>query len=233
MPRYGTLDLDYVGGWAHREDDSRPMWALNLMRYRAVADYQDGRTSSISGWDADELYKPDEPLRQVGAEIALIAPVVHQVEGDATSWDRVAIARYPSRKAMLAMHQLETFQELHVHKDAAMAFTIVAATFPRYDGASAAVPSTGRLLLQLVADAQAPDVGAELGALPIGSFDVEGVVIGDERRWAEARWHLLDADAAAELVARPTTASSTSYVLLLDPELDRIAELVREERSAR
>lgn len=232
LPRYGTLDLDYVGGWSHREDDDRPMWALNLMQYRPVADYVDGRPSSISGWEADELYQPDEPLSQVGAEIALIAPVVHHLAGDATRWDRVAIARYPSRRAMLEMHQLGAFQELHVHKDAAMAFTIVTATFPRYDAVPAASPAGGRLLLQLVADVQEPDLGAELGALPIGSFAVEGVVIGDERRWAEARWHVAGADVAAELAARPTTASSTSYVLLLEPELDRIAELLDEESRA-
>jgi hypothetical protein len=233
-PRYGTLDLDYVSGWLHREDDARPMWALNLMKYRELAAYEDGRASSISGWEADDLYKPDEPLRQVGADIALIAPVLHHVEGDGTRWDRVAIARYPSRKAMLEMHQLPEFQELHVHKDAAMAFTIVTATFPRYDTAATVVQATGKLLLQLVADPATPELGAELaGAAAIGRFDVEGVVIGDDRRWAEARWHLVDDRTAAELAARPTRTSATSYALLLEPELDRIVELVDEERRAR
>lgn len=233
MPRYGSLDLEYIGGWSDRADE-RPMWALNLMHYRPVADYQDGRPGTISGWAADDLYKPDAPLQRVGAQIALIAPVVHQLAGDATRWDRVAIARYPSRRAMLEMHQLEEFQELHVHKDAAMAFTIVTATFPRYDAVPPAAEEPGRrLLLQLVAESGAPDLGAELGATPLGRFDVEGVVIGDARRWAEARWHLVDAGTAAELAARPTESSTTSYALLLEPDLDRMAELLLAERAPR
>jgi hypothetical protein len=45
-------------------------------------------------------------------------------------FDRVAIVRYPTRASFFAMQQREDFQELHVHKEAGMEFTILIAAEP-------------------------------------------------------------------------------------------------------
>ena len=57
------------------------MWALNLMKYREQAEYADGRESSISGMEADDVYAPHEHLRKVGSRSSMMAPVVHQLVG--------------------------------------------------------------------------------------------------------------------------------------------------------
>ena len=65
MPRYGKPNVAYVSTWFSDPID-KPMWALNLMKYRPIADYQDGRDLHISGADADMLYNPTGPLAEVG-----------------------------------------------------------------------------------------------------------------------------------------------------------------------
>ncbi|WP_419849099.1 hypothetical protein [Candidatus Poriferisocius sp.] len=58
MPRYGVLNDAYLGSWLQRDEPGGPMWALNLMKYRPVADYRDGRETSLSGIEADDVYSP-------------------------------------------------------------------------------------------------------------------------------------------------------------------------------
>ena len=45
-------------------------------------------------------------------------------------WDRVGIVKYPSRRAFIEMQSRKDFQELHHHKEAGMAETIVAGCLP-------------------------------------------------------------------------------------------------------
>ena len=115
MPSYGTLNDSYIATWFEREDPGGPLWALNLMNYREVAEYADGRETSLSGIEADNAYAPIEELKAVGARIILLAPVVHQLVGDDTTWDRVAIAQYPYRLAMVELDMRKDFKETHKH----------------------------------------------------------------------------------------------------------------------
>ena len=138
------------------------MWALNLMQYRERADYADGRESDLTGAEADEVYMPHEHLAAVGSRIILLAPVVHHLRGDDRRWDRIAIAQYRDRMAMIEMNSSEAFQVDEQHKDAAMQFTIVMATFP-VDGdpvppQKSAADSDELMLLQVVGDTDAPDL---------------------------------------------------------------------------
>ena len=235
LPQYGTVNLDYMMSWLSLTDDG-PMWALNLMKYHPIARYADGRETTITGSEADEIYKPDEPLARLGARILFISEVTAHIIGDDLVWDRVAIAQYPVRSALLTMQSDPQFQELHVHKEAAMDFTIVTATFPLADVAPPANPlsavDTGQLvLLDLVADASVPELGAEVGATPIGRFSSEDVVIGDDRKWAEARWDLISRDAAAELAGRDKVHATDRYALILDPRLDLISQSLIEDAA--
>jgi len=43
----------------------------------------------------------NENLAAVGSRIILMAPVVHQLRGDERRWDRVAIAQYRTRVALM------------------------------------------------------------------------------------------------------------------------------------
>lgn len=223
-PRYGTINVEYVATWGQVPDDE-PMWALNLMHYRDRADYRDGRDDDISGQEADDRYAPIGPLATVGARLVLVAPVVEQLDGGDVRWDRIAIVRYPNRHAMLEMEALPEFQAAHVHKDAGMAATIVAATYPRMGTIGATRSPESLLLLQISAAADAPDV-ATAGCRRLADFDVDGVIIGDGRRWAVARWDTLPAsevDAVRRSVAEQP-ATTDRYVIVMQPFIDEFAD---------
>jgi hypothetical protein len=125
-PRYGTVDREYGMKLATAPpDEDGPVWMVNLMKYREVADYSDGRDSAISGREADDLYTPRESLAAIGAEIVFAGEVDQQLLGDAPIWDRVGVVKYPTRRSFIEMQSRPDFQRQHVHKDAGMAETIV------------------------------------------------------------------------------------------------------------
>lgn len=129
--RYGQVDEDYarVLGTTPPDDDG-PVWMVNLMRYRDRADYTDGRDTELTGQQADDLYAPFDSLAAVGAEIVFFGEVETQLLGDQPAWDRVAVVKYPTRRAFVDMQFRDEFVEHHVHKDAGMAATVIAGTHP-------------------------------------------------------------------------------------------------------
>ena len=228
-PRYGTPNVAYFSSWFQRDEPGGPMWALNLMKYKPRAEYIDGRETALTGREADDAYAPHGPLAAVGSKVLMAADVIHQLVGDGTAWDRIAIAQYRTRMAMVEMNQRADFQDLHAHKDAGMQSTIVMGTFP-IEGDPVPDPSLsgtahGRLLLlQVVADANAPDFADGIEAIRIGRFSIEGVMVGDERTWAEARYDLISQDTADALVAGTAITDDRSrYVIIAKPAIDAIA----------
>ena len=125
-PRYGLVDREYgIRLAATSPSDDGPVWMVNLMKYREVADYVDGRKTAISGQEADDLYSPIDSLTAVGAEIVFLGDVDQQLLGDNTVWDRIAVVKYPTRRSFIEMQSRPEFQESHKHKDAGMDKTIV------------------------------------------------------------------------------------------------------------
>ncbi len=124
--RYGQIDPEYFETLAGTPaEDDGPVWMINLMKYRDLADYQDGRETTITGREADDIYAPFGPLAAVGAEIVFVADVETQLLGDAPVWDRVAVVKYPTRRSFIDMQSDPSFLDLHVHKEAGMEQTIV------------------------------------------------------------------------------------------------------------
>lgn len=226
MPTYGTLNETYIASWFERADPGGPMWALNLMHYKAVAEYTDGRDSSLTGIEADDAYAPIDQLKAVGARIILLAPVLHQLVGDDTTWDRIAIAQYPYRTAIVEMDMRKDFQETHAHKEAGMESTIVMATFPAETDTPPQVSAAGSddlLLLQVVADHAESDFADEVESTRIGRFEVEDRIVGDDRTFAEARYDLVSREVADELADRPMIRDDANYVVVADPSIDDVA----------
>jgi hypothetical protein len=129
--RYGTPNTEYAMSMAMMSpQDDGPVWMVNLMKYREVADYADGRESTISGRDADDAYSPLDSLAAVGAAPVFFGDVDQQLLGDETTWDRIGVVKYPTRKAFIDMQSLPSFQKSHHHKDAGMESTIVMGSQP-------------------------------------------------------------------------------------------------------
>ena len=130
-PRYGQFDRDYGMELATTPPGrDGPVWMVNLMKYREIADYADGRESAVSGREADDIYVPVDVLADIGAEIVFAADVDQQLLGDAPQWDRVAVVKYPTRRSFIDMQSRPDFQAKHVHKDAGMELTIVSGCVP-------------------------------------------------------------------------------------------------------
>jgi len=233
--RYGTPNISYIQSWTPATEHG-PMWALNLIKYRPKADYRDGRPSNITGAQADELYNPLGPLAAIGARIVVVGDVTAELVGDATTWDRIAIAQYPTRPAFLALQSAPGFTELHAHKEAGVDHTIVNASFPEpgpppAEAVASAVDSGNLLLLEVVADATTPRFAGRVDTTPIGRFKIENVLIGDHRSWAEARWDMITPAVAAKLAAAGTTKAGDRYVVIIKPIRDILAQSLRENAA--
>ncbi len=142
-PRYGQVDRDYGRRLATTPaDEDGPIWMVNLMKYREVAQYADGRESAISGLEADDEYTPLDSLAAVGAAPVFFGDVDQQLLGDTPIWDRIGVVRYPTRRAFIDMQSRPEFQRSHEHKDAGMEQTIVMGCRPMpYPEATAGTPT--------------------------------------------------------------------------------------------
>ena len=217
-PRYGTPNWEMLRRWFElpAEQDGQ-FWALNLMKYRDVADYSDGRETTISGQEADDIYAPIEILESLGAVPAYGASVTAQHAGD-PAWDRVAIVRYPSRAEFFEMQRRPDFIERHIHKDAGMEFTIVMSCDAHELPAQPGTAEHGSLVLSVSrfpSGAAASERSIE-GVTPVAHFDVEGPIIGDERRWHEARFDRVTDAALSDYIA--AAEAEEQVVVVLDDE---------------
>ena len=216
---YGRLDADMVARWAAlAPEDDGPVWMVNLMSYRERAAYADGRETDLTGREADDRYAPLEVLADIGAEIVLVAEVEDQLLGPEPRWDRVAVVRYPSRRAFAEMATRADYRERHVHKEAGMEATIITCAVPIGSPADAMDPDAfvdwGEVphpptdedgpveVLHLIRfhPGRADDEmvryqdDAALVAVPhgvriAGWFSIEGTVIGDGRGWDQVRFN--------------------------------------------
>ena len=100
--RYGSVDPEYAERLASTPpDQDGPVWMVNLMRYRERAEYADGRSTDLTGQQADDLYAPFDSLAAVGAEIVFFGEVETQLLGDGPAWDRIAVVKYPTGRAFV------------------------------------------------------------------------------------------------------------------------------------
>jgi hypothetical protein len=219
---YGTINVELVGAWLHmKPEDDGCFWALNLMKYVEVANYDDGR-EGISGKAADDTYAPIGPLAAVGAAVAYMGDVTHQPIGT-PMWDRVAIVRYPTRASFFEMQERKDFKEAHVHKKAGMDFTIILSCLPNTHDASARTEGDLVLLIDKGTD---DAFAAVLGVTQVALFDVEGVIIGDERRYDRARFvRVNDDETLASLISAAENAED-AQILVLRSFIDNLVDTV-------
>jgi uncharacterized protein (DUF1330 family) len=104
--------------------DDEPILMVNLLKFKDKAQYDDGRATNLTGREAYEIYVTEtrEHLANVGAELILGGEVSRLFVGEVQElWDAFGVARYPSRKAMIAMARNPAYIESEKHRAAGLA----------------------------------------------------------------------------------------------------------------
>jgi uncharacterized protein (DUF1330 family) len=106
------------------EGHDRPIYMVNLLKFKEKAEYEDGRETDLSGQAAYAIYGMEvvAHLAKVGGKPVIGGQVTGLRLGVVEElWDTVAIAMYPNRKAMLTMITSPEYQKSAVHRAAGLA----------------------------------------------------------------------------------------------------------------
>lgn len=101
-----------------------PIYMLNLLKFKAKAEYEDSRQTDLTGAEAYAIYGKEvaRHLQKVGGAPMFSASVERLMLGEVEElWDSAAIAMYPSRQAMLEMISSKDYQASAVHRTAGLA----------------------------------------------------------------------------------------------------------------
>ncbi|WP_395690612.1 hypothetical protein [Nocardioides sp.] len=215
-PPFGTVDHEYAVRLATTPpDEDGPVWMINLMKYRERAEYLDGRETTLSGREADDAYAPVDVLAEIGAEVVFFGDVEVQLLGDAPTWDRIGVVKYPTRRSFIEMQRRPDFLELYPHKEAGMEQTFVIGGQPFApppipvdlpDWSEVPHPPTAEdgdvMVIHVLRFNEggaetdmveyqnaAGAIAIPYGARPAAWFEVEGTIIGDGRGWDQVRFN--------------------------------------------
>ncbi|MDX2169514.1 MAG: DUF1330 domain-containing protein [Deltaproteobacteria bacterium] len=100
-----------------------PIVMVNLLKFRARAQYKDGRDAHLSGRDAYLRYSVlvAELLKQHGGRVVYAGDVTGLAIGQVASmWDEIALAEYPNRAALLAMSTSAEWIAASEHRSAGL-----------------------------------------------------------------------------------------------------------------
>ena len=96
---------DQIKGFSEQVGD-KPIYMVNLLKFKEKASYPDKRETNLTGEEAYAIYAEEVAghLAKVGGKPVFGGEVERLMLGEVEDlWDKVAIAMYPSRKAMLQM----------------------------------------------------------------------------------------------------------------------------------
>ena len=116
-----------------QQGEDQPICMVNLLKFKEKAEYADGRVTDRTGREAYEIYGVEvvAHLAKVGAEIVFSSVVTGLVLGKVEDlWDSIAIAKYPSRKAMLTMMMDPDYRKSEEHRSAGLAGQLNIETVP-------------------------------------------------------------------------------------------------------
>lgn len=102
---------------------NKPIYMVNLLKFKDKAEYKDGRSTDLSGRDAYMIYgrAVTQLLPKFGGKGVFAADVTFLTLGQVEElWDEVAIAMYPNRRAMVDMSMSKEWREISVHRDAGL-----------------------------------------------------------------------------------------------------------------
>ena len=129
----------FEGNWTEQLElsNNQPIWMLNFLEYTEeanfAADVEYASTEPISGAKAYAEYgdRMATSLASVGGRIVWRSTAPKQLSGiDDGRWHEIAIATYPSTKALLTMYARPAYRAAHVYRNAGLARTRLVATQP-------------------------------------------------------------------------------------------------------
>jgi uncharacterized protein (DUF1330 family) len=106
-----------------RDPSTQPIVMLNLLKFRAAAEYEDGRKTDLTGAQAYGLYA--DRMRSIvergGGRFLFVGEIkglaIGAVEG---LWDIVALVEYPSSSAFAKIATSPEVAEIGVHRAAGL-----------------------------------------------------------------------------------------------------------------
>ena len=105
-------------------DTKTTIHMVNLLKFKDKAEYKDGRQTDLTCEEAYQVYAKEvkQHLRKVGGKLIFSGEVSRLVLGEVEElWDWVAIAEYPSKKAMRSMIMNKEYQKSEEHRSAGLA----------------------------------------------------------------------------------------------------------------
>ncbi len=105
-------------------DTKTTIHMVNLLKFKDKAEYKDGRQTDLTGQEAYQIYAKEVQghLQKVGGKLIFSGVVSRLMLGEVEElWDWVAIAEYPSRKAMRSMIMDKDYRKSEEHRSAGLA----------------------------------------------------------------------------------------------------------------
>ena len=107
-----------------KEGPEGPIYMINLLKFKEKAEYEDGRETDLTGYQAYQLYAGEvgKLLTKFGGKGFFAGDVTFLALGQVEDlWDEVAIAMYPKRADLLRMSSSKAWREIAVHRTAGLA----------------------------------------------------------------------------------------------------------------
>lgn len=105
-------------------DTKTTIHMVNLLKFKGKAEYEDGRQTDLTGQEAYQIYAKEVQghLQKVGGKLIFSGEVSRLMLGEVEElWDWIAIAEYPSRKAMRSMIMDKDYRKSEEHRSAGLA----------------------------------------------------------------------------------------------------------------
>lgn len=96
---------DQIKGFGN-QSSNKPIYMINLLKFKEKANYPDKRKTSLTGSEAYAIYakEVEQHLLNVGGRPVLGGSIERLMLGEVEDlWDKVYIVMYPSREAMFKM----------------------------------------------------------------------------------------------------------------------------------
>jgi uncharacterized protein (DUF1330 family) len=113
---------EQIANFAKKAPDGS-IYMLNLLKFKDIAVYDDGRETALSGAEAYGLYGAgvSKLIAALGGRFTFMGTPNCLLIGEGElAWDAVGIVEYPSLEAFQQMTASDAYADIHVHRAAGL-----------------------------------------------------------------------------------------------------------------